>query len=158
MGRNYTSGTPVNPKGLVYHQRGAYLNATGNVLACVMPPHAVYLWTLPMFHCNGWCFPWTLAALAALAGTSICLRRVEPAAIFEAIRRHHVGYFCAAPVVLNMLINAPASVRHRAKHRSQAPTGGAAPTAAGSEAVEKPGGGATHWVGLSENYRTPTSI
>ncbi|MCH3719279.1 AMP-binding protein, partial [Campylobacter lari] len=95
---NYTSGTTGNPKGVLYHHRGAYLNATGNVLACGMPPHAVYLWTLPMFHCNGWCFPWTLAALA---GTSVCLRRVEPAAIFEAIRRHQVGFFCAAPVVLN---------------------------------------------------------
>src|SRR5690606_42126879 len=87
---NYTSGTTGNPKGVVYHHRGAYLNATGNVLACGMPPHAVYLWTLPMFHCNRRCFPWTLAPLAV---TSVCPRRVPPGAIFSAIRRHHVGYF-----------------------------------------------------------------
>ncbi len=146
---NYTSGTTGNPKGVLYHHRGAYLNATGNVLACGMPPHAVYLWTLPMFHCNGWCFPWTLAALA---GTSVCLRRVEPAAIFEAIRRHQVGFFCAAPVVLNMLVNAPADVRHRATHRVQAMTGGAAPPAAIIEAMEQLGIGVTHLYGLTETY------
>ncbi len=146
---NYTSGTTGNPKGVLYHHRGAYLHATGNVLACGMPPHAVYLWTLPMFHCNGWCFPWTLAALA---GTSVCLRRVEPAAIFEAIRRHQVGFFCAAPVVLNMLVNAPADVRHRATHRVQAMTGGAAPPAAIIEAMEQLGIGVTHLYGLTETY------
>ena len=146
---NYTSGTTGNPKGVLYHHRGAYLNATGNVLACGMPPHAVYLWTLPMFHCNGWCFPWTLAALA---GTNVCLRRVEPAAIFEAIRRHRVGFFCAAPVVLNMLVNAPANVRHRATHRVQAMTGGAAPPAAIIEAMEQLGVGVTHLYGLTETY------
>ncbi|CAM3795361.1 acyl-CoA synthetase [Bordetella tumulicola] len=146
---NYTSGTTGNPKGVVYHHRGAYLNATGNVLACGMPPHAVYLWTLPMFHCNGWCFPWTLAALA---GTSVCLRRVEPAAIFEAIRRHRVGFFCAAPVVLNMLINAPAEQQYRATHRVQALTGGAAPPAAVIESMEQLGIGVTHLYGLTETY------
>lgn len=146
---NYTSGTTGNPKGVLYHHRGAYLNATGNVLACGMPPHAVYLWTLPMFHCNGWCFPWTMAALA---GTNVCLRRVEPAAIFEAIRRHRVGFFCAAPVVLNMLVNAPADVRHRATHRVQAMTGGAAPPAAIIEAMEQLGVGVTHLYGLTETY------
>lgn len=146
---NYTSGTTGNPKGVLYHHRGAYLNATGNVLACGMPPHAVYLWTLPMFHCNGWCFPWTLAALA---GTNVCLRRVEPAAIFEAIRRHQVGFFCAAPVVLNMLVNAPADVRHRAAHRVQAMTGGAAPPAAIIEAMEQLGVAVTHLYGLTETY------
>ncbi len=146
---NYTSGTTGNPKGVVYHHRGAYLNATGNVLSCGMPPHAVYLWTLPMFHCNGWCFPWTMAALA---GTNVCLRRVEPAAIFDAIRRHGVGFFCSAPVVLNMLINAPAAVRHRAAHRVQAMTGGAAPPAAVIEAMEQLGVGVTHLYGLTETY------
>ncbi|CAB3662772.1 acyl-CoA synthetase [Achromobacter pulmonis] len=146
---NYTSGTTGNPKGVLYHHRGAYLNASGNVLACGMPPHAVYLWTLPMFHCNGWCFPWTMAALA---GTNVCLRRVEPAAIFEAIRRHQVGFFCAAPVVLNMLVNAPADVRHRATHRVQAMTGGAAPPAAIIEAMEQLGVGVTHLYGLTETY------
>ncbi|MFC4276884.1 acyl-CoA synthetase [Achromobacter aloeverae] len=146
---NYTSGTTGHPKGVVYHHRGAYLNATGNVLACGMPPHAVYLWTLPMFHCNGWCFPWTLAALA---GTSVCLRKVEPTAIFDAIVRHHVGFFCAAPVVLNMLVNAPAAVRRRAPHPVRAMTGGAAPPAAVIEAMEDLGIGVTHLYGLTETY------
>ncbi|MCD0505699.1 acyl-CoA synthetase [Bordetella petrii] len=146
---NYTSGTTGNPKGVVYHHRGAYLNATGNVLACGMPPQSVYLWTLPMFHCNGWCFPWTMAALA---GTSVCLRRVEPAAIFDAIRRHQVGFFCAAPIVLNMLINAPADVQYRATHRVQAMTGGAAPPAAVIQAMEQLGIGVTHLYGLTETY------
>jgi len=146
---NYTSGTTGNPKGVLYHHRGAYLNAMGNVLSCGMPPHAVYLWTLPMFHCNGWCFPWTLAALA---GTSVCLRRVEPAAIFEAIERHRVGFFCAAPVVLTMLVNAPAAVRRRAAHPVQAMTGGAAPPAAIIEAMDELGIGVTHLYGLTETY------
>jgi len=146
---NYTSGTTGNPKGALYHHRGAYLNAMGNVLSCGMPPHAVYLWTLPMFHCNGWCFPWTLAALA---GTSVCLRRVEPAAIFEAIERHRVGFFCAAPVVLTMLVNAPAAVRRRAAHPVQAMTGGAAPPAAIIEAMDDLGIGVTHLYGLTETY------
>ncbi|MGO4398990.1 acyl-CoA synthetase [Achromobacter sp. PAB15] len=146
---NYTSGTTGNPKGVVYHHRGAYLNATGNVLACGMPPHAVYLWTLPMFHCNGWCFPWTMAALA---GTNVCLRRVEPGAIFDAIERHRVGYFCAAPVVLNMLVNAPPAVRRRMAHRVQAMTGGAAPPAAIIEAMEQLGMDVTHLYGLTETY------
>ncbi|MBX6318724.1 acyl-CoA synthetase [Pigmentiphaga sp.] len=146
---NYTSGTTGNPKGVVYHHRGAYLNAVGNVLACGMPPHAVYLWTLPMFHCNGWCFPWTLAAVA---GTNVCLRKVEAAAVFSAIRRHQVGYFCAAPVVLNMLINAPAEVQHRAIHPVHALTGGAAPPAAVIEAMEQLGISVTHLYGLTETY------
>ncbi len=146
---NYTSGTTGNPKGVLYHHRGAYLNAMGNVLSCGMPPHAVYLWTLPMFHCNGWCFPWTLAALA---GTSVCLRRVEPAAVFDAIERHRVGFFCAAPVVLTMLVNAPVAVRRRAAHPVQAMTGGAAPPAAVIEAMEELGIGVTHLYGLTETY------
>src|SRR3546814_3897048 len=100
---NYTSGTTGNPKGVVYHHRGAYLLALGNVLTWSLPPHPVYLWTLPMFHCNGWCFPWTIAAVA---GTSVCLRRVEAAAIFDAIAEKGVTHFCGAPVVLNMLLNA----------------------------------------------------
>ncbi|WAI83241.1 MULTISPECIES: acyl-CoA synthetase [Achromobacter] len=146
---NYTSGTTGDPKGVVYHHRGAYLNATGNVLSCGMPPHSVYLWTLPMFHCNGWCFPWTMAALA---GTNVCLRRVEPEAIFQAIERSRVGFFCAAPVVLNMLINAPAALRRRATHPVQAMTGGAAPPAAVIEAMEQLGMGVTHLYGLTETY------
>ena len=100
---NYTSGTTGNPKGVVYHHRGAYLNALGNILVWSMPQHPVYLWTLPMFHCNGWCFPWTVTALA---GTHVCLRRVEAGAIYDAIERHGVTHLCGAPVVMNMLLNA----------------------------------------------------
>jgi fatty-acyl-CoA synthase len=100
---NYTSGTTGNPKGVVYHHRGAYLNALGNVLVWGMRQHPVYLWTLPMFHCNGWCFPWTITATA---GTHACLRRVEAAAIYQAIARAEVTHLCGAPVVMNMLLNA----------------------------------------------------
>ena len=101
---NYTSGTTGNPKGVVYHHRGAYLNATSNVLTWGMPPHPVYLWTLPMFHCNGWCFPWTMAAVA---GTNVCLRRVEPQAVLGAITDHGVTHMCGAPIIANMLIHVP---------------------------------------------------
>ena len=146
---NYTSGTTGDPKGVVYHHRGAALMCYANALAGGYGKHPVYLWTLPMFHCNGWCFPWTLAALA---GTSVCLRRVEPAAIFDAIRHHQVQFFCAAPVVLNMLINAPAEQQYRATHRVQALTGGAAPPAAVIEAMEQLGVGVTHLYGLTETY------
>jgi fatty-acyl-CoA synthase len=105
---NYTSGTTGNPKGVVYHHRGAYLNAVSNILVWGMPHHAVYLWTLPMFHCNGWCFPWTMAANA---GTNVCLRRVEPAKIFELIKSHRVTHYCGAPVVHQSLINAPEELK-----------------------------------------------
>ena len=105
---NYTSGTTGNPKGVVYHHRGAYLLALGNILAWNLGMHPRYLWTLPMFHCNGWCFPWTLAAQA---GTSVCLRRVEAREIFRAIEKEGVTNFCGAPVVLNMLINAKTEER-----------------------------------------------
>jgi fatty-acyl-CoA synthase len=101
---NYTSGTTGNPKGVVYHHRGAYLNGVGNILVWGMPHHSVYLWTLPMFHCNGWCFPWTMAANA---GTSVCLRKVDPALIFDLIRKHRVTHYCGAPIVHQTLINAP---------------------------------------------------
>src|SRR3954468_3230324 len=100
----YTSGTTGNPKGVVYHHRGAYLNALGNILVWGMRTHPVYLWTLLMFHCNGWCFPWTVTALA---GTHVCLRRVEAGAIFDAIARHGVTHYCGAPIVHSMLVNAP---------------------------------------------------
>ena len=105
---NYTSGTTGDPKGVVYHHRGAYLNAISNMLDWGMPQHAVYLWTLPMFHCNGWCFPWTVAERA---GTNVCLRRVEAKAALDAIREHGVTHMCGAPIVYSMLINAPEELR-----------------------------------------------
>jgi fatty-acyl-CoA synthase len=108
IGLNYTSGTTGNPKGVVVHHRGAYLNAVGNVLAWHLPRHPVYLWTLPMFHCNGWCFPWTLAAVA---GTNVCLRKVDAALIFRLIREHRVTHYCGAPIVHSTLIAAPAELR-----------------------------------------------
>ena len=104
---NYTSGTTGNPKGVVYHHRGAAINAISNVLEWDMPKHAVYLWTLPMFHCNGWCFPWTVAARA---GVNVCLRRVDAQAIFDAIRNHGVTHYCGAPIVQGLLVNAPAAM------------------------------------------------
>ncbi len=147
---NYTSGTTGNPKGVVYHHRGAYLNALGNVLVWNMPPHPVYLWTLPMFHCNGWCFAWTVTALA---GTHVCLRRVEAAPIFAAISQHGVTHLCGAPIVMNMLVNAPAELRQGLGKRSiRIMTAGAAPPAAVIEGVEKLGFAVTHVYGLTESY------
>lgn len=146
---NYTSGTTGRPKGVLYHHRGAYLNAMGNALACDMRQHAVYLWTLPMFHCNGWSFPWTIALLA---GTNVCLRRVEAGAIFDAIQSHGVDYFCAAPVVLSMLINSPPGVKRRAARPVQVLTGGSAPPAAVIAAMDELGIDVTHLYGLTESY------
>ncbi len=147
---NYTSGTTGNPKGVVYNHRGAYLNALGNVVAWNMPPHPVYLWTLPMFHCNGWCFNWTVTALA---GTHVCLRRVEAAPIFAAISQHGVTHLCGAPIVMNMLVNAPAELRQGLGNRSiRIMTAGAAPPAAVIEGVEKLGFAVTHVYGLTESY------
>ncbi len=146
---SYTSGTTGNPKGVVTHHRGAYLNAVSNVVTWAMPHFPVYLWTLPMFHCNGWCFPWTLAAVA---GTSVCLRRVEPAAIFDLIRRHRVSHFCAAPVVHNMLINAPEALREGIDHRVNAMVAGSAPPQAIIEGAERIGVELTHVYGLTEVY------
>jgi fatty-acyl-CoA synthase len=146
---NYTSGTTGNPKGVVYHHRGAYLNAVGNVLVWNLASHPTYLWTLPMFHCNGWCFPWTLAAMA---GTSVCLRRVEARAIFDAIRRHGVTHFCGAPIVLNMLIHAPESERTDVAHKVEVMTAASAPPAAVIEKMERMGFHITHVYGLTEVY------
>lgn len=146
---NYTSGTTGNPKGVVYHHRGAYLNAVSNVLCWGMPAQSTYLWTLPMFHCNGWCFPWTLAAVA---GTSVCLRHVRADAIFGAIREHKVSHFCGAPVVLNLLLNAEPSLRAGIEHELEAMTAGAAPPAAVIEGMERMGFHVTHVYGLTETY------
>ncbi|MBL8491071.1 MAG: acyl-CoA synthetase [Rhodocyclaceae bacterium] len=151
---NYTSGTTGNPKGVVYHHRGAYLNSASNIISWGMPPHAVYLWTLPMFHCNGWCFPWTLAANA---GTSVCLRRVDPALIFPLIREHKVTHMCGAPIVYGMLINAPETLRAGIDHPVNGLIAGAAPPAAIIEGAEKIGIGITHVYGLTETYG-PASV
>ncbi|MDD9890768.1 MAG: acyl-CoA synthetase [Gammaproteobacteria bacterium] len=146
---NYTSGTTGDPKGVVYHHRGAYLNAVSNVLCWNMGSHPVYLWTLPMFHCNGWCFPWTLAAVA---GASVCLRHVRDDAIFNAIKTHHVSHFCGAPVVLNTLINAAEELRQGVDHKVSAMTAGAAPPAAVIAGMENMGFSVTHVYGLTETY------
>ncbi len=146
---NYTSGTTGNPKGVVYHHRGAYLNAISNMLSWGMPQHPVYLWTLPMFHCNGWCFPWTIAAAA---GTNICLRRVDAQAIFDLIRAHKVTHYCGAPVVHNLLLNAPAAMKTGIHHTVNALVAGAAPPVAMIEGMEKMGFHLTHVYGLTETY------
>jgi fatty-acyl-CoA synthase len=151
---NYTSGTTGNPKGVVYHHRGAYLNAVSNIISWGMPQHAVYLWTLPMFHCNGWCFPWTMAANA---GTNVCLRRVDPALIFEAIRVHHVTHMCAAPIVYNMLINRPPAAGHEITHKVSGFIAGSAPPASTIEGMERLGFDITHVYGLTETYG-PASV
>ena len=146
---NYTSGTTGNPKGVVYHHRGAHLMATGNALAWGMPHHAVYLWTLPMFHCNGWCFPWTLAAVA---GTSVCLRRVEAGTIFTAIAEHKVSHFSGAPIVLSLVINAAHEQRRSFDHEVNVMTAGAPPPATILEAMENDGFKVVHVYGLTETY------
>jgi fatty-acyl-CoA synthase len=146
---NYTSGTTGNPKGVVYHHRGAYLNAIGNIIAWGMTGHPVYLWTLPMFHCNGWCFAW---ALAALAGTSVCLRRFDAQKILGSIAEHGVTHLSGAPVVMNMIINAKEEDRRRFGHRVNFMTAAAAPPAAVLERIEKMGFDVTHVYGLTETY------
>ncbi len=151
---NYTSGTTGNPKGVVYHHRGAYLNAASNVISWGMPQHAVYLWTLPMFHCNGWCFPWTLALIAA---TSVCLRRVDPAQVFALIREHRVTHLCGAPIVYSMLLNAPDEMRAGIRHKVNGLIAGAAPPVAVIEGCERVGIDITHVYGLTESYG-PASV
>ena len=150
---NYTSGTTGNPKGVVYHHRGATLNAISNVLEWDMPKHAVYLWTLPMFHCNGWCFPWTIAMRA---GVNVCLRRVDPQAIFNAIRDHGVTHYCGAPIVHSLLVNAPASMKEGLPAGVKAMVAGAAPPASMIEGMEKLGVDLTHVYGLTEVYGPAT--
>jgi fatty-acyl-CoA synthase len=150
---NYTSGTTGNPKGVVYHHRGAFLNALGNAITFGLDRHSVYLWTLPMFHCNGWTYPW---AVTAVAGTHVCLRRIDPAAIFTSIAAHHVTHLCGAPIVLNLLIHAPQAVKRRFDHIVEVATGGAAPPSAVIEAMERMGFRVTHLYGLTESYGPST--
>jgi fatty-acyl-CoA synthase len=150
---NYTSGTTGNPKGVVYHHRGAALNAVSNILEWDMPKHSVYLWTLPMFHCNGWCFPWTVAARA---GVNVCLRRVEAKAIFDAIRQHGVTHYCAAPIVHSVLVNAPGDMKQGLPKGVKAMVAGAAPPASMIEGMEALGFELTHVYGLTEVYGPAT--
>jgi fatty-acyl-CoA synthase len=151
---NYTSGTTGDPKGVVYHHRGAYLNAVSNIVTWGMQPHSVYLWTLPMFHCNGWCFPWTMAANV---GVNVCLRRIDPKAIFEMIAEHKVTHFCGAPIVHGMLIALDPASHPPIDHKVEALIAGAAPPAAIIEGMEKLGVGITHVYGLTETYG-PASV
>ena len=146
---NYTSGTTGNPKGVVYHHRGAYINAASNIIACGMTPRATYLWTFPLFHCNGWCFAWTMAANG---GTNICLRKVDPELIFKLIAEHKVDYFCGAPIVLSMLINTPEQKKTQFDHRVEVMVAGAAPPAAIIEGMRNIGINVTHVYGLTETY------
>jgi fatty-acyl-CoA synthase len=145
----YTSGTTGDPKGVVTHHRGAYLNAVSNIVTWTMPHYARYLWTLPMFHCNGWCFPWTLAAIG---GVNVCLRRVEAEAIFHAIRTHGVTHYCGAPVVHSLLINAPDALKAGIEHQVSAMVAAAAPPASMIEGMEALGFDLTHVYGLTEVY------
>ena len=139
---NYTSGTTGDPKGVVYHHRGAYLNAANNALTWEMGMHPRYLWTLPMFHCNGWCFPWTLAAVA---GLTVCLRHVREDAVFESFRKNEVTHFCGAPVVLNTLINADKALHAGLKTGIKVMTAGAAPPAAAEPRAQPPAAAAGRW-------------
>jgi len=146
---SYTSGTTGNPKGVVYHHRGAYINAASNIIACGMTPRATYLWTLPLFHCNGWCFAWTMAANG---GTNVCLRKVDAELIFKLIAEHKVDYFCGAPIVLSMLINTPDEKKTKIDHRVEVMVAGAAPPAAIIEGMRNIGINVTHVYGLTETY------
>ncbi|WP_163575059.1 acyl-CoA synthetase [Halomonas faecis] len=146
---NYTSGTTGKPKGVVYHHRGAYLNAVSNILEWAMPHHPVYLWTLPMFHCNGWCFPWTIAANA---GVSVCLRKVDPKKVMNLIADEGVTHFSGAPIVLNGLVNLPDADKRDFDHPVKVTTAGAAPPASVIAGVETLGIEVTHVYGLTEVY------
>ena len=150
---NYTSGTTGNPKGVVYSHRGAYVSAIANILTWDMPRHAVYLWTLPMFHCNGWTFPW---AMAAVAGTNVCLRKIDAAAICGLIRQYKVTHYCGAPIVHSLLVNAPAELRAGINHRVHALVAGASPPSALIAAMERLGIDLTHVYGLTEVYGPAT--
>ena len=144
---NYTSGTTGNPKGVVYHHRGTFLEAVGNTMAWPLPPKPVYLWTLPMFHCNGWCFPWSVVAMG---GTHVCLRKVDPALIFPMIVEHGVTHMCGAPTVLSMLVSAPAEQRRSFPHIVDIQTGGSPPPANVIKGMEELGFRVTHIYGMTE--------
>ncbi|MEN9418323.1 MAG: hypothetical protein RI988_1943, partial [Pseudomonadota bacterium] len=150
---SYTSGTTGDPKGVVTHHRGAYLNAVCNAATWTMPHFPTYLWTLPMFHCNGWCFPWTVAARA---GVNVCLRKVESQAVLDAMREHGVTHYCGAPVVHAMLVNAPETMKVGVPRGIKAMVAGAAPPAAMIEGMENMGFDLTHVYGLTEVYGPAT--
>ena len=150
---NYTSGTTGNPKGVVYHHRGAATNAISNILEWDLPKHPVYLWTLPMFHCNGWCFPWTLAARA---GVNVCLRKVEAQAMIDAIKTHGVTHYCGAPIVHSLLVNASGDMKRGLPSGVKAMVAGAAPPASMIEGMERLGFELTHVYGLTEVYGPAT--
>ncbi|WP_290652107.1 AMP-binding protein [Aquisalimonas sp.] len=149
----YTSGTTGNPKGVVTHHRGAYLNAVSNVLSWTLPREVVYLWTLPMFHCNGWCFPWTLAAIG---GTNVCLRRVDPEVILGLIREHRVSHYCGAPIVHSMIADAAEAAQEPIDHKVSGLIAGAAPPASVFKRMQKIGFELTHVYGLTETYGPAT--
>jgi fatty-acyl-CoA synthase len=151
---SYTSGTTGDPKGVVTHHRGAYLNAVCNAATWTMPHFPRYLWTLPMFHCNGWCFPWTVAMLG---GTHICLRKVEAAAIFQSFKEHGADHYCAAPIVHSLILSAPTEWRAGITHQVRGMVAGAAPPAAMIEGMAQLGFDITHVYGLTEVYG-PASV
>src|SRR4051794_8509134 len=146
---NYTSGTTGDPKGVVYHHRGAHLLATGNIVTCQMGKHPVYLWTLPMFHCNGWCFPWSISIGA---GTHVCLRYVRADAMYDALSRHKVTHLCGAPIVMSLLLNAPGAEKRQLAHEVQFFTAAAPPPEAVLRQMKEAGFNVTHLYGLTESY------
>jgi len=150
---NYTSGTTGDPKGVVYHHRGAYLLAIGNVLTGSMRKHCVYLWTLPMFHCNGWCFPWTISVVA---GTHVCLRQVRARAMYDAIADHKVTHLCGAPIVMATLLNASGAEKRPLPHTVEFFTAAAPPPEAVLAAMKGAGFNVTHLYGLTETYGPAT--